>query len=273
MPLFFDGGLDPNAQDLSQVFAAPSAEHWLGMDHLGRDLLARILSGGEISLLVGILATIITVIIGLIYGSLAGYFGNKLDSTLMRIVDGLLAMPFLVVVILFKEAIAPNLERVLNFLINDWGWSQDIVMRYGNIVPLVLAITALGWLNTARIVRTQAAHLAQQEFVLAAKCLGLSHLRIIFKYIIPNLLGPIIVYSTLMIPGFILTESTLSFIGLGIEPPNSSWGTLIKEGANYLEIHPQILIYPAIFFSITLLSFNFLGDGLRDAVDHKSRDN
>ena len=273
LPIFFDGGMNPNAQELDKIFAEPSAEHWLGMDNLGRDLLARILSGGEISLLVGLLATLITIIIGLIYGSIAGYFGGITDGILMRVVDGLLAMPFLVVVILFKEVIDGDLGKILDFLINEWGWSQDAVMRYGNIVPLVIAITALGWLNTARIVRTQAAHLAQQEFILAARCLGLSHMRIIMKYIIPNLLGPIVVYSTLMIPGFILTESALSFIGLGIEPPNSSWGTLIRDGANYLEIYPTTLIFPALFFSVTLLAFNFLGDGLRDAIDHKSRDN
>ena len=144
------------------------------------------------------------------------------------------------------------------------------MLRFSNLAPLILAIAAFGWLTMGRIVRTAAASLRRQEFVEAARSLGLPHHRILFRHILPNMLGPVIIYATLTIPSFILYEATLSFIGLGIEPPNSSWGILIKEGANFLETNPIILAIPAVLFSITLFAFNFLGDGLRDALDPKS---
>ncbi|MDA0766319.1 MAG: ABC transporter permease [Verrucomicrobia bacterium] len=262
--------IDPNKQSLADKFAGPSGEHLLGTDQLGRDFLVRILDGGQISLLIALLATLATVTIGIIYGGIAGYVGGRLGNTMMRIVDGLLAMPFLIVVILFREITKPRIELIGQFLIDQWEWNRDLVLRFSNILPLLVAIAAFGWLTMARIVRTQTASLAQQEFVEAARSLGISHTRILFRHIVPNMLGPIIIYATLTIPSFILYEATLSFLGLGIEPPNSSWGTLIKEGANYLETKTAMILFPSILFSLTLFAFNFLGDGLRDALDPKA---
>jgi oligopeptide transport system permease protein len=269
-PVMHGMDIDPNKQNLANKFAGPSGDHLLGTDQLGRDFLLRILDGGQISLLIALLATLATVTIGIIYGGIAGYVGGRLGNTMMRIVDGLLAMPFLIVVILFREITKPRIELIGQFLIDEWEWNRDLVLRFSNILPLLVAIAAFGWLTMARIVRTQTASLAQQEFVEAARSLGISHTRILFRHIVPNMLGPIIIYATLTIPSFILYEATLSFLGLGIEPPNSSWGTLIKEGANYLETKTAMILFPSIIFSLTLFAFNFLGDGLRDALDPKA---
>lgn len=269
-PILKISGWDPNVQDLTNKFASPSLEHPLGTDQLGRDLLIRILDGGQISLLVALLATFLTVTFGVLYGSISGYIGGKIDSIMMRIVDGLLAMPFLIIVILFRELIATKIEAVAKFLVDTLGMDPDLILRFSNLLPLILAIAAFGWLTMGRIVRTQAATLSQQEFIEAARSLGLTHPRILLRHIIPNMLSPIIIYATLSIPSFILYESTLSFIGLGIEPPNSSWGILINEGVNFLETKPALILYPSLIFSFTLLSFNFLGDGLRDALDPKA---
>ena len=248
---------------------APSLTHWLGTDQLGRDLLARILDGGQISLLVALLATCITVFMGVVYGSIAGYVGGKVENLMMRIVDGLLALPFLVIVILMRELIAEWVSAGGDFLIN-LGANPDFIIRFANIIPLIFAIAAFGWLTMGRIVCPQAANLSKMEYIEAARSLGLSHFTILRKHIIPNLLGTVIIYATLTIPSFILYEATLSFIGMGIEPPNSSWGMLIKDGANLIETQPRLLTFPAIIFSLTLLGFNFLGDGLRDALDPKT---
>ena len=263
-------GLDGNEQDLANKFAGPSTKHLLGTDQLGRDLLMRVLQGGQISLLVAIMATMLTVTIGVIYGGIAGYVGGRIGNAMMRIVDGLLAMPFLIIVILFREVISGQVDEIARFLIDDWGWNDNDVLRFANLIPLTFAIAGFGWLSMGRIVRSSAASLAQQEFVEAARSLGLSHRRILFRHIPPNMLGPIIIYATLTIPSFILYEATLSYIGLGIEPPNSSWGKLIQEGANYLETNITVLVVPAVLFSLTLFAFNFLGDGLRDALDPKA---
>ncbi|MFC4994038.1 ABC transporter permease [Rubritalea tangerina] len=228
------------------------------------------LYGGQISLLVAFAATAISVTIGIAYGAISGYVGGKMDNTMMRIVDGLLALPFLIIVILFREVISGHIETMGKFLINEQGWDRDFVLRYQNIIPLFIAIGASGWLTMSRIVRTQTASLTRLEYVEAARSLGLGHIRILFQHIIPNTLGPIIIFTTLTIPSFILYEAALSFLGLGIEPPNSSWGKLIQEGANYLETNFTVLLFPALVFSITLFAFNFLGDGLRDALDPKA---
>ncbi len=262
--------LDPNSQDLSNRFASSSVDHWLGTDQLGRDFLARILYGGQISLLVGIGASMITVLIGVVYGSIAGYIGGRTRDIMMRVVDGMMALPFLILVILLRDAIENNIKEASDHMIHVWNWSPDLVLRFSNLAPLILAIGAFGWLTMGRIVEAAAAATSKMEYVQAGRSLGLGHLSLIFKHIIPNILSPIIIYSTLTIPSFILYEATLSFIGLGIEPPNSSWGTLIKEGANYLETALPLLVWPSLFFTLTLLAFNFLGDGLRDAFDPKS---
>ena len=269
-PILAASGMNANEQDLTNRFAGVGEKGVLGTDQLGRDLFMRVLEGGQISLLVAILATCMTVTIGVIYGGIAGYVGGTLGNTMMRIVDGLLAMPFLIIVILFREIITPYIDTLAKFLIDDWGWNDNTVLRFANLIPLTIAIAGFGWLSMGRIVRSAAASLSKQEFVEAARSLGISHRRILFRHILPNMLGPVIIYATLTIPSFILYEATLSYIGLGIEPPNSSWGKLIQEGANYLETNLTVLAVPAIMFSLTLFAFNFLGDGLRDALDPKA---
>ena len=269
-PILAASGMNANEQDLTNRFAGVGEKGVLGTDQLGRDLFMRVLEGGQISLLVAIMATCMTVTICVIYGGIAGYVGGTLGNTMMRIVDGLLAMPFLIIVILFREIITPYIDTLAKFLIDDWGWNDNTVLRFANLIPLTIAIAGFGWLSMGRIVRSAAASLSKQEFVEAARSLGISHRRILFRHILPNMLGPVIIYTTLTIPSFILYEATLSYIGLGIEPPNSSWGKLIQEGANYLETNLTVLAVPAVMFSLTLFAFNFLGDGLRDALDPKA---
>ena len=269
-PILAASGMNANEQDLTNRFAGVGEKGVLGTDQLGRDLFMRVLEGGQISLLVAIMATCMTVTIGVIYGGIAGYVGGGIGNTMMRVVDGLLAMPFLIIVILFREIITPYIDTLAKFLIDDWGWNDNTVLRFANLIPLTIAIAGFGWLSMGRIVRSAAASLSKQEFVEAARSLGISHRRILFRHILPNMLGPVIIYATLTIPSFILYEATLSYIGLGIEPPNSSWGKLIQEGANFLETNLTVLAVPAVLFSLTLFAFNFLGDGLRDALDPKA---
>lgn len=232
--------------DLEHVGRGPSLRHWLGTDSLGRDLLVRLLHGGRISLAVGFLATAVSLCVGVTYGAISGFAGGKLDAWMMRIVDVLYALPFTVFVILLTVS-----------------FGRDFRL-------LFVAIGAVHWLTMARIVRAQVHALRQREFVQAAFALGLSRSRIIVRHILPNVLGPVVVYATLTVPAVLLLESTLSFLGLGVRPPMSSWGVLIKEGAETMETYPWLLIFPALCFSLTLFSLNFLGDGLRDALDPES---
>ena len=190
---------------------------------------------------------------------------------MMRIVDGLLAMPFLIVVILFRELIEGRVEIIGKFLVNEWSWDQDFVRRFSNIIPLLLAIAAFGWLTMSRIVRTQTAALRNTEFVEAARACGVDHKAVIRRHIVPNLLGVVMVYVTLTIPQVILVESFLSFLGLGVQEPMSSWGALVNDGAQDMESAPWTLIFPAAFLTVTLYCFNYIGDGMRDALDPKDR--
>ena len=230
-------------QNLLLGAAPPSLEYMLGTDVLGRDLFTRMLYGSRVSLLVGFLATLVALTIGVLWGSIAGYLGGRTDSLMMRIVDILDGLPFVIFLILILVII---------------GRSMTL---------LFLAIGAFGWLSMARIVRVQVLGLRRQDYVLAAQSMGASNLRILFKHIIPNVLGSVIVYSTLLIPQFMLLEAFLSFLGLGVQPPESSWGILIREGAITMEEYWWLLIFPSIVFSLTLFSLNFLGDGLRDYLD------
>ncbi|MES2659943.1 MAG: ABC transporter permease [Verrucomicrobiota bacterium] len=271
---------NPDLQDLPNKNLAPSAGHWFGTDHLGRDILSRVLSGGRISIAVGLITTFVSVTIGVCWGALSGYAGGKTDALMMRIVDILYALPFLIVVILLGKTLEP-LTAELTKIVVGWfspagtgsaainkttAWVEPIT----TLVPLFIAIGALSWLTVSRIVRAQVQSVAKQEFVEAARSLGLGHFRILFRHILPNTLGPIIVYTTLTIPGVMLLEATLSFLGLGVKPPYSSWGILIDEGANRMLSNPWLLFFPTLFFATTLFALNFLGDGLRDALDPKS---
>lgn len=237
---------DAQAQDLRLGANGPSWQHWFGTDTLGRDLMVRTMEGGRISLLVGLVATLVALAIGVIYGATAGYMGGKVDATMMRIVDTLYALPFTIFVILLMVAFGRSLWLIF------------------------VAIGAVEWLSMARIVRAGVIGLKKQEFVEAAVSLGYSHQRIIVRHLIPNVLGPVIVIATLTVPAVMLLEAFLSFLGLGVQPPNASWGVLINEGQQNMEIFPWLLMFPAFFFALTLFSLNFLGDGLRDALDPKS---
>lgn len=233
-------------QNLELGASPPSARHWMGTDILGRDQLTRIMYGSRISLMVGFIATAVALTIGVLWGAIAGFFGGRTDAIMMRIVDALYALPFTIFIILLT------------------------VVFGSSMLLLFLAIGAVEWLTMARIVRGQVLSIKKQEFIEAAISMGLPPSRIIAHHLIPNVLGPVIVYTTLTIPSVILLESFLSFLGLGIQPPASSWGSLISGGVEVMEEYPWLLAFPGIVLTITLFSLNFLGDGLRDALDPKS---
>ncbi len=233
-------------QNLAIGATAPSGEHLLGTDIFGRDMLTRIMYGGRVSLMVGFVATSVALVIGISWGAIAGFFGGRLDAVMMRIVDALYALPFMIFIILL------------------------MVVFGRNILLLFLAIGAVEWLTMARIVRSQVMSIRNQEFIEAAYSIGLTRWVIIKKHIIPNTIGPVIVYTTLTIPSVMLLEAFLSFLGLGIQPPQSSWGLLINYGVETMEEYPWLLIFPGMALSLTLFSLNFLGDGLRDALDPRA---
>ena len=230
------------------VWAPPgTAGHLLGADSLGRDLLARLLTGLRVSLAIGFVATFVSLVIGVAWGAVAGFLGGVVDEVMMRIVDVLYSLPFIFFVIL-------------------------MMVTFGsNIILIFVAIGAVEWLTMSRIVRGQTLSLKHKEFVEAARAAGLTQAGIIGRHIVPNLLGPVVVYVTLTIPAVILAESFLSFLGLGVQPPMASLGTLIANGAADMELAPWLLIFPSLTMVATLMCFNFIGDGLRDAIDPKDR--
>lgn len=221
--------------------------HFWGTDDAGRDLLVRCMVGGRISLTVGLLATISSVALGIVWGATAGFMGGKVDAFMMRIVDMMYAIPYLLIAILLVTILGREFYLV------------------------VLTITVFSWMDMARVVRGQTLSLRSREYVEAARAIGVSTPRIIFSHIVPNLLGVVVIYTTVTVPGVILTESVLSFLGLGIQEPMTSWGVLISDGAKTMEATPWILLFPAALLSTTLYCFNFIGDGLRDALDPKER--
>lgn len=224
-----------------------SKEHWLGTDDLGRDLLTRIMYGARISLTVGFLASLINLTVGVVYGGISGYYGGHIDNIMMRIVEILSGIPLLLYVILLMVVLKPGLQNIL------------------------IALGLVYWLGMARIVRGQILSLKEQDYVLAARTIGADNSRIIYKHLIPNAMGPIIVTATLNIPQAIFTEAFLSFIGLGVNAPMASWGVLANDALPSFRSYPWQLFFPAIAISVTMLAFNFLGDGLRDALDPKQR--
>jgi oligopeptide transport system permease protein len=237
-------------------FRGPDGEfswkHPMGTDNAGRDQLARVLQGGQISLFVGIIATIVSLIIGVSYGAISGYAGGRVDNLMMRIVDVLYSLPYVILVIVLLAMFRSQTPR-------------------GQLVLLFVALGSVSWLTMARIVRGQVLSLKHQEFVLAARATGVSAPRIIFRHLVPNTLGPVIVYATLTIPQIMLTEAFLSFLGLGVQAPLASWGSLAADGIQNIAIFPWQLIFPGVTMALTLFSLNFLGDGLRDALDPQMR--
>jgi oligopeptide transport system permease protein len=241
LPHQFDG------TDLEIANESPSWSHWMGTDVLGRDLFVRLMVGGAISLMVGLVSTAVSFVIGVSYGAVAGYLGGRTDQVMMRTVDIIYSLPYIFLVIVLVSIAGRS------FLI------------------LFAALGAVSWLTMARIVRGQVLSLKHQEFVEAARCVGASTFATIFRHIVPNTLGPVIVYTTLTVPTVMLQEAFLSFLGLGVPPPYSSWGTLVNDGVATMAIYPWQLIFPAVTLALTLLSLNFVGDGLRDALDPQMR--
>lgn len=237
---------DPEEMNFEAIAAPPSAQHWFGTDDLGRDLFSRVLFGGRISLMVGLYATAVAVTIGLVYGAVAGFCGGVVDRMMMRFVDAVYALPFIIFVILLGVIFGRSIELIF------------------------ISIGAVEWLTMARIIRGQVLALRTMEYVDAARVMGMGNVRIITRHILPNVAGIMIIYATLMIPTVMLLEAFLSFLGLGVQAPAASWGTLIKEGSESMELYPWMIIFPSVIFSLTLFSLNFIGDGLRDAIDSRS---
>lgn len=236
-----------NGNDLLATNQPPSKDHWFGTDALGRELWDRVWVGARVSLAIGLIAAVIQTIIGVIVGGIAGFYGGKIDMFIMRFIDVMIAIPYLIFVILIM-----------------------VIMGAG-IIPIVIAIAITGWLEMARLVRGQIIQLKNEEFVISAISLGASPFRLTFKHLVPNTLGVIIVSLTMAIPGAIFSEAFLSFIGIGIKPPMTSWGQLAKIGTDVMQVYPYQLLLPAIFISLTMLSLQLFGDGLRDALDPKLR--
>ena len=233
--------------DSSNINAFPSAEHWFGTDSLGRDMFTRVWIGGRTSILIGFIGTIVAIFIGCVYGGVAGYFGGKVDLIMMRVIEILVSIPYLIMVILVSLYLGKGM------------------------FSLIVALTITGWTEIARIVRGQVLQIKEQEFVTAAQSLGASPARIIVKHLLPNTIGVVIIAITFKIPGLIFSEAFLSFIGLGVQAPNTSWGALASAARENLRFYPYQLFFPALMIILTMLSFSLLGDGLRDALDPKER--
>lgn len=251
---------------------APSAAHWFGTDVLGRDLFYRVFVGARVSLIVGLAGACVSLIIGTSYGLIAGYFGGRIDAAMMRFVDLFYSIPRLIFILAFINIFDASFRESIAQFAHDTG--QDWMVNYSRIIILVICLGLIEWLTMARVVRGQVLALKSNQFVTAAEALGQSHWAILFRHLLPNVAGVVVVYLTLTIPAVILDESFLSFLGLGVEDAQASWGTLLKDGAdsiNPIQNQWWLVVFPAVAMSLTLLALNFLGDGLRDAFDVRSK--
>ncbi len=245
-------------QDIDLGASPPSWSHPFGTDVLGRDVMVRTMLGGRVSLAVALVATAVSLAVGVTYGAISGFAGGRVDAVMMRVVDLMLSTPYLLLVIVLMAVIPPSVVSI---------GGLD-----GSIILMFAALGFVSWLILARIVRGQVLALKEREFVEAARAIGVPPLTILFRHIVPNTLGPVIVYSTLTIPSVMLSEAFLSFLGLGIREPEASWGTLVNDGANAMVVYPWLLIFPGAIMTLTLFCLNFLGDGLRDALDPSAQE-
>ena len=248
----------------------PSVQHPMGTDDSGRDILARVLQGGRISLMVGIISTFVSLLVGVSYGATAGYLGGRIDNFMMRVVDIIYAIPYILIVIVLLSVFGgPNTPQWIQSIAGSIGGGSTAGLS--QIILLFFALGLVSWLTMARVVRGQILSLKNQEFVMAARATGVSTPAIIFRHLVPNALGPVIVYATLTIPSVMLSEAFLSFLGIGVQAPFASWGSLCADGIKNISVFPWQLIFPGVTMALTLFSLNFLGDGLRDALDPQTR--
>jgi oligopeptide transport system permease protein len=248
----------------------PSLEHLMGTDEAGRDLLARVLQGGRISLMVGIISTLVSLIVGVAWGAIAGYMGGWVDNVMMRIVDIFYSIPYILIVIVLLAVFGgPATPDWITWLSTTFGGAGN--QGLSQIFLLFFALGLVSWLTMARVVRGQILSLKNQDFVMAARATGVSTPAIIFRHLVPNALGPVIVYATLTVPGVMLSEAFLSFLGIGVQPPYASWGSLAADGIKNIAFFQWQLIAPGVTMALTLFSLNFLGDGIRDALDPQTR--
>ena len=250
-------------------YAVINEDYLIGADGLGRDLFSRIVYGTRVSLAVAFIGPIISLIIGVIYGSISGFFGGRIDNIMMRVVDVLYAFPGLLFIILlmafFRTTLAQPDEGTFAYYLGQ------LDSKFGGLLFIMIGIGLTGWETQARLTRGQVLSVREKEYIEAARAIGAPNLRIMFRHILPNILGPLIVLETLSIPGYIYTEAFLSFIGLGVNPPTPSWGSMIADGSRALRSYPNQAIFPALALAITMFAFNFLGDGLRDALEPRLR--
>lgn len=249
-------------QDVNALLVGPGPGHWLGTDELGRDLLSRIIYGARISLSIAFFSTFFSLFLGTVYGAISGYAGGKLDNLLMRVADVVYSFPDLLLIILINASIDRDaLTRLFSGLHAPWL----LKVLNPEVISLLIALSLVSWVHIARLIRGEVLRIREEKFIEAAVALGSKSGSILFRHILPNTLGPLIVTVTFRIPAVILAESTLSFIGLGIQPPLASWGTLANSGFAHLRFHPHLILFPSLAIFVTILAFNFLGDGLRDA--------
>ena len=261
--------LIPTDRDLVRSMP-PSFKHWMGTDDAGRDIFTRVLQGGRISLMVGVISTLVSLVVGVSYGATAGYLGGRIDNLMMRIVDIMYSIPYILIVIVLLSVFGgPNTPTWIQWLSTKIGGAGN--QGLNQMFLLFFSLGLVSWLTMARVVRGQVLSLKNQEFILAARATGVSTFGIIFRHLIPNALGPVIIYATLTVPGVMLTEAFLSFLGIGVQAPFASWGSLASDGIKNIAIFPWQLIFPGLTMALTLFSLNFLGDGIRDALDPQTR--